>query len=122
MGLLEPHHLTDEPQENDTPEEKAVLQDHQQLPEEVQEEVAEMVKLVKKTSTEVEEEKKHHQILSAGFDYTKSIEEQEKEIGNINNEALSFAVPWYQCHKMGVQKTCLSHIPHFKEIGNLKAN
>ena len=59
----------------------------------IEEEVAEMIKLVKKTSSEVNEEKKHHESLSAGFDYSKSIEEQEKEIGNINNEALVMSVP-----------------------------
>lgn len=79
------------------------------------EEVEQMMKLAKKrdvSSREIDEK----EFTSAGFDYTKSIDEQAQEIGNINNEALVIPQPCYQCSKMGVQKTCISHIPHFKEI------
>lgn len=79
------------------------------------EEVDQMIKLAKKRDAS-SGEAGDKEYTSAGFDYTKSIEEQEKDIGNINNEAFVIPQPCYHCSKMGVQKTCVSHIPHFKEI------
>lgn len=80
------------------------------------EEADEMIKLASKYKHDeqnIEEEKK---ISSAGFNYDKSIEDQTKDVGNINNEAINLPLTCDQCGALGMQKSCISTIPHFKEI------
>lgn len=73
-----------------------------------------MFKLAQKYNRADDEESK--EINPAGMDYTKSIEEQSKVVGNINNEALSIPMQCFVCGQTGIQKSCVSNIPHFKEI------
>ena len=79
------------------------------------EEIEEMMHLARKRG-EKHEERKEVDVIPAGFDYEKSIEEQSKDMGNINNEAFVIPMTCYQCGNMGVQKSWVSNIPHFKEI------
>uniref|UniRef100_A0A7S3N2D2 Zinc finger ZPR1-type domain-containing protein n=1 Tax=Euplotes harpa TaxID=151035 RepID=A0A7S3N2D2_9SPIT len=85
------------------------------------EDVDKMFKLASKWSgekkpEETKEVEEVKEVFSAGFDYTKSIDDQSKEVGNINNEAFCIPLQCYQCGSQGMQKSCTSHIPHFKEI------
>jgi zinc finger protein len=102
-------------EEAEKEERKEVNEEHKEVknPDFSSEEVEHMIKLAKKRET-VEDD--HKEFTSANFDYTKSIDEQSNDIGNINNEPFVIPLPCYQCQKQGFQKSCVSHIPHFKEI------
>ena len=80
------------------------------------EEVDNMILLASKWTEVKKEHEEVKEVFSAGFDYTKSIDQQSHDIGNINNEAFVIPLECYQCGEIGVQKTCVSNIPHFKEI------
>ena len=80
------------------------------------EEVDKMIHLASKRADIKPEHEEIKEVIAAGFDYTKSIDEQSHDIGNINNEAFIIPLECYQWGDMGLQKSCVSNIPHFKEI------
>ena len=111
--------MADDEDENEENKEEEKAEDvHKEVkkPEFTPEEVEHMIKLAKMREGEHKEEEKDRDYTSAGFDYTKSIDDQSKDIGNINNEVLGFPMVCYQCGAAGLQNACTSNIPHFKEI------
>ena len=79
-------------------------------------ETEDMIKLASKHSKTEDVEEEKEMLTPAGVDFAKSIDEQSKQVGNINNEAISLPMQCFQCGMIGIQKSCISNIPHFKEI------
>lgn len=116
MGFVNPNPAKEEEKKEERKEEsEADAHIGPKKPDFTNEEVEQMMKLAKKRDVSGGEAA-DKEFTVAGFDPTMSTEDQAKEIGNINNEALVIPQPCYHCSNMGVQKTCVSHIPHFKEI------
>jgi zinc finger protein len=123
QDLLDMGFMSEEPAEEETKEErKEVAEDtHKEIrkPDFTAEETEQMMKKAKeaesKAKAEADTEERDYS-SGAGIDYTKSIDEQSKEEGNINNEVFCIPMPCYQCHEQGLQKNCTSYIPHFKQI------
>lgn len=80
MGFFNPDAPDDEEEEKEEEKKEKAKADF------TPEEVEEMMALAKKRDQDY---------TPGGFDYTKSIDEQEKEIGNINNEAFVIPMPCY---------------------------
>ena len=99
-------------------EEEAKPEDHKIVKpwEFTNEEIDKMIHLASKWGENKKEHKEVTEVIAAGFDYEKSIEDQASDLGNINNEAFIIPMPCYQWGSMGAQKSWVSNIPHFKEI------
>lgn len=114
--------FADDSQVNDEEEAKGEF-DKDDTPKEVKsqdltiEDAEKAIHLISKYSSDKSDPSEEtKEISSANFDYTKSIDEQTKDVGNINNEAIQIPMPCFACGNMGMQKSCVSSIPHFKEI------
>lgn len=55
-----------------------------------------MIHLASKWGENKKEHKEVTEVIAAGFDYEKSIEDQASDLGNINNEAFIIPMPCYQ--------------------------
>lgn len=112
MGFKNPYQ-----EEEDKNEERKEVDEttHKEIkkPDFTAEETEQMMKKAKEAETKTHE---RDYASGGGMDYSKSIDDQNKEEGNINNEVFCIPMPCYQCGDNGLQKNCTSYIPHFKQI------
>ena len=99
MGFTDPDAVKEDSKEVRKEEEG----DHKEIkkPDFSPEEVEEMMKRAREKDAKKEE---------------RQYEKNEEEKDNFENEVFRIPMPWYQCGAQGMQKSCLSYIPHFKEI------